>query len=350
MVDFEKLGVLYLGRAVGADGKTGEDLVLYDSTDLVTHAVCVGMTGSGKTGLCIDLLEEAAIDGVPAILIDPKGDLGNLLLTFPDLAARRLRAVGRPGRRGARRRGRRRVRGAGGGALEARASPSWGQDGERIRRLRAAADFAIYTPGSDAGRPLSVLGSLAPPTDGDDAEGLRDAIASTATGLLALVGIAGDPVQSREHILLATILQDAWTKGQSLDLPTLIARIQDPGTTRVGVLDLESFFPAKDRFGLAMAVNNLLAAPGFDLWLRGEPIDVQAPAVRRGRPAARLDRLHRAPQRLRAHVRRDAAPAGRRRLGAPAVGHDEPARACCTSTRSTASRRRSPSRRRSARC
>ena len=226
------------GRS-GADGKTGEELVLYDSTDLVTHAVCVGMTGSGKTGLCIDLLEEAAIDGVPAILIDPKGDLGNLLLTFPDLAPADFAPWVDPG--AAARAG---VDVDTFAAQEAarwkEGLAGWGQDGERIRRLRAAADFAIYTPGSDAGRPLSVLGSLAPPADRDDAEGLRDAIASTATGLLALVGIAADPVQSREHILLATILQDAWTKGQSLDLPTLIAPHPGPGRRRASASSTSS--------------------------------------------------------------------------------------------------------------
>src|SRR5262245_23263448 len=87
MPDFEKLGVFYLGRAYDLAKKNRrDDLLLYDSRDLVTHAVCVGMTGSGKTGLCISVIEEAAIDGVPAILIDPKGDLCDLLLTFPDLA------------------------------------------------------------------------------------------------------------------------------------------------------------------------------------------------------------------------------------------------------------------------
>ena len=88
MQDFEKLGVFYLGRLYDLANKTGlKDLLLYDSKDLVTHAICIGMTGSGKTGLCIDLIEEAAIDGVPSIIIDPKGDITNLLLTFPNLQA-----------------------------------------------------------------------------------------------------------------------------------------------------------------------------------------------------------------------------------------------------------------------
>jgi hypothetical protein len=269
VADLEELGTFYLGRPVG----TPEGAVLYDSTDLVTHAVCVGMTGSGKTGLCIDLIEEAALDGVPAILIDPKGDLGNLLLTFPDLAPADFEPWVDPA--AAAREGLDVPAFAAKEAARWREGlAGWGLDGARIARLRAAADFAIYTPGSDAGLPISVLQSLAPPVDAGDAEGLADAVATTATGLLALLGIDADPLRSREHILLATILQDAWSKGQSLDLPALITRVQDPGVERIGVLDLETFFPAGERFELAMAINNLLAAPGFDRWLHGDPLDV----------------------------------------------------------------------------
>jgi len=274
VVDLEQLGVLYLGRTVDpATGEPTAEPVLYDSTDLVTHAVCVGMTGSGKTGLCIDLIEEAAIDGVPAILIDPKGDLANLLLTFPELRPADFEPWVDPGAAAR--------AGVDVPTYAAQEAERWreglaasGQDGVRIARLRDAAEFAIYTPGSDAGRPISVLGSLAPPAAAD-AETLGDAVAGTVDGLLALVGVEGDRLRSREHALLATILQTAWARGEALDLPALIGRIQDPGVERVGVLDLESFFPARDRFELAMAVNTLLAAPGFDLWLRGEPLDVE---------------------------------------------------------------------------
>src|SRR5262249_5689972 len=154
----------------------------------------------------------------------------------------------------------------------------WGQDGARIQRLRDAADFAIYTPGSSAGLPVSVLKAFSAPEPAvrSDAEALRERIGTTATSLLALLGIEADPVKSREHILISTILDSAWKQGQSLDLPALIQQIQNPPVTRIGVLDLDSFFPAKDRFGLAMALNNLLASPGFDAWLQGEPLDIQA--------------------------------------------------------------------------
>ncbi|MEO8100459.1 MAG: ATP-binding protein [Acidobacteriota bacterium] len=268
--DYEKLGAFYLGRNK-ADGSQ----LLYDSADLVTHAVCVGMTGSGKTGLCIGLLEEAALDSIPAIVIDPKGDLANLLLTFPDLNAESFAPWVNPDE--ARNQG---LEPAAFAAQQAelwkKGLAGWQQDGDRIARLRAAADFAIYTPGSDAGIPVSILSSFAAPDAKtlDDREALRDRINATATSLLGLVGIDADPVQSREHVLLSTILDTNWRAGKDLDLAALIAQIQNPPTQKIGVLDLESFYPAKDRFALAMALNNLLASPGFEAWLTGDPLDI----------------------------------------------------------------------------
>jgi hypothetical protein len=202
--DFEKLGVFYLGRAYNLATKTsGDELILYDSKDLTTHAVCVGMTGSGKTGLCLALLEEAAIDGVPAIVIDPKGDLANLMLTFPNLAAHDFNRGSTRTTRAERRR-RHETCAAAGGVVEA-AWRNGGKDGRGIQRLRDAADFAIYTPGSSAGIPVSILKSFAAPESAvmEDGELLRERIATTATRLLGLLGIDADPIQSREHISLA---------------------------------------------------------------------------------------------------------------------------------------------------
>src|SRR5262245_15198133 len=274
--DFEKLGVFYLGRRFDlAEKKLGPDLVLYDSKDLVTHAVCVGMTGSGKTGLCLSLLEEAALDGIPALLVDPKGDLANLMLTFPDLRPEDFQPW--VNEDDARRKGlstsdfaRQQAE------LWTKGLAEWGEDGARIRRFRDAVDIAIYTPGSEAGLPVSVLKSFAaPPTVvTDDAELLRDRIGSVATSLLGLLGIAADPVKSREHILISTILDTAWRAGRDLDLPALIEQIRTPPITRVGVMDLESFYPSKERFELAMGMNNLLAAPGFQPWMKGEALDI----------------------------------------------------------------------------
>jgi len=276
MQDFEKLGVFYLGAQYDLERrKRGEDLILYDAKDLVTHAVCVGMTGSGKTGLCISLLEEAAIDHIPAIVIDPKGDLSNLLLTFPNLApadfapwineddARRKGIA--PAEFAAQQ-----------AALWQRGLAEWGQDGARIQKLREAAEFAVYTPGSNAGLSVSVLKSFSPPPMEiiEDTELFRERIASTVTSLLGLLNIEADPLQSREHILLSTLFGNAWAGGQDLDLPSLIHAIQTPGITRVGVMELETFYPSKDRFALAMQLNNLIASPGFSRWTDGEPLDI----------------------------------------------------------------------------
>ncbi len=276
MQDFEKLGVFYLGREFDLEKNAIRDaLVLYDSRDLVTHAVCVGMTGSGKTGLCIGLLEEAVIDNIPAIVVDPKGDLADLLLTFPDLAdadflpwineEEALRKGVSPREYAARQ-----------AALWKKGLAEWGQDGARIRKLRDAAEFAIYTPGSTAGLPVSILKSFSFPGKAvtDDSELLGERIATTVTSLLSLLGMEADPIQSREHILLSTILNASWKQGQDLDLAGVIQAIQAPPVARIGVFDLESFFPSKERFALAMKLNNLLAAPGFSAWLEGDPLDI----------------------------------------------------------------------------
>lgn len=276
MQEFEKLGAFYLGRPYDLKAKKPkEGLLLYDSKDLVTHAVCIGMTGSGKTGLCLSLLEEALIDGIPALLIDPKGDLANLLLTFPGLRGEDFAPW--VNEDDARKKGL---------TVEAYADQQaalwkkglgeWGQSGERIQRLREAADVAIYTPGSSAGLQVSILKSFAAPVGPvvKDPELLQERIGTTATNLLGLLGVEADPLRSREHILISTILGSAWRQGRDLDLAALIQQIQSPPVTRIGALDLDSFFPAKERFNLATTLNNLLAAPGFDAWLTGETLEI----------------------------------------------------------------------------
>jgi hypothetical protein len=275
MRDFEKLGVFYLGRGYDlAAKKASGDLLLYDSKDLVTHALCVGMTGSGKTGLGVALIEEAAIDGVPVIVIDPKGDLTNLLLTFPDLRAEDFAPW--VNEDDARRAGKTPQEfSAEQAARWKNGLAEWGQDGVRIKRLRDAADFTVYTPGSTAGMPVSVLSSFEPPSLAD-AELVRERVQTTVSSLLALAGVDGEPLKSREHILLSAILLAAWQAGERPDLATLIQRVQDPPLTKVGVMDVESFFPAKDRFAFAMSINALLASPGFEVWSQGEPLDVAA--------------------------------------------------------------------------
>jgi hypothetical protein len=274
--DFERLGLFYLGREIDPDTKARRNTpLLYDSSDLVTHAVIAGMTGSGKTGLGIDVIEEAAIDGIPVIAIDPKGDLGNLLLTFPRLApgdfapwvdADEARRAGQTPEAFA----------AAEAAKWSKGLAEWGQDGARIERLRAAAEFALYTPGSSAGRPLSIVKSFAAPDPEimNDVDLLQDRVTTAATSVLALAGVDAEPMRSREHTLIATLFGDSWRAGRDLDIATLITQIQTPPITKIGVVDLESFFPSKDRFALAMQLNQLLAAPGFGAWLDGEPLDV----------------------------------------------------------------------------
>jgi len=277
MQDFEKLGVFYLGRGYDiAARKSRPELLLYDAKDLTTHAVCVGMTGSGKTGLCLALLEEAAIDGIPAIVIDPKGDLSNLLLTFPELrpedfrpwvdsaeATRRATTVEQLAEQTAK---------------EWREGlAEWGQQPDRIAKFRDAAEAAIYTPGSAAGLPLTVLRSFGAPAPEirKDGDALRERTSAAVSGLLALLGIDADPLRSREHILLSNLVDRAWREGRELDLAGLIRDIQSPPFDKIGVMDLESIFPAKERFGLSMSLNNLLASPGFSAWMEGDPLDIQ---------------------------------------------------------------------------
>jgi len=275
MQDFEKLGAFYLGRQAGTGPADGE-LVLYDAKDLTTHAVIIGMTGSGKTGLGISILEEAGLDRVPVIAIDPKGDIGNLLLTFPELRPGdfrpwiNLQAAADKGQTPD-------EYASAQAALWKTGLGEWGQSGERIGRLRDSAELAIYTPGSGAGLPVSVLKSFSAPGRAllDDADLYRERIQATATGILTLLGVDADPLVSREHILLSTLLDHAWQGGRDLDVAGLIAEIQDPPVTQVGVMAVDAFFPAKDRFALAMRLNSLLAAPGFDVWMQGDALDVK---------------------------------------------------------------------------
>ncbi|HME58285.1 MAG TPA: hypothetical protein VKF63_08100 [Terracidiphilus sp.] len=276
--DFEKLGYFYLGKEYDLkQRKISSGVVLYESKQLTTHAVCVGMTGSGKTGLCLSLLEEAAIDGIPVMAIDPKGDLGNLLLSFPKLRGEDFAPWVDPNEANRKELSREQF-------AEQTAKlwqdglAAWGQNGARITRFRESTDLAIYTPGSSAGLPLTVLGSFAapPPALVSQGEAYRERVASSVSGLLALLGIEADPISSREHILLANVLDQSWRAGRDLDMAGLIRAVQSPPFDKVGVIDLETFCPARERFGLAMKLNNLIASPGFAAWMDGEALDISS--------------------------------------------------------------------------
>ena len=260
----------------GADDGTAADLVI-GSSDLTTHGVIVGMTGSGKTGLAIVLLEEALLAGIPALIIDPKGDMGNLALTFPDLAPASFQPwVNASDAQAA---------GITVEQLAERTATTWreglaaqGTGPEQIQKLKDAADVTIYTPGSSAGVPLNVLGSLRAPSLSWDteAETLRDEIEGTVTSLLGLVGITADPLSSREHVLLSNLIENAWRAGRDLDLGTLIGEIQTPPLRKLGVFEIDAFFPPKDRTELALKLNALIASPTFAAWGEGAALDPQA--------------------------------------------------------------------------
>jgi len=274
---YEKLASFYLGRQYDLQQQSlKDDLVMYDAKDLCTHAMCVGMTGSGKTGLCLSLLEEAAIDGVPIICVDPKGDLANLMLTFPQLRPEDFKPWLEPGEASRK-----------GVTLDQLAETTaerwksglaaWGQSPERIQRFRASVDIAIYTPGSNAGLPLTVLRSFdAPPAELlDDPDVMRERITGAASGLLTLMGIQADPLLSPEHILISSILDHCWRQGRNVSVADLIGLIQRPPIQRVGVLDLDTFMPPADRSRIAMQLNNLLASPAFSTWLEGESLSIK---------------------------------------------------------------------------
>jgi hypothetical protein len=276
MKEFDKQGAFYLGKEINAkDGSLTDSLFLYDSKNFTTHAVCVGMTGSGKTGLGITILEEAALDSIPAIIIDPKGDLANLALTFPSLDAKAFepwidsieaekkgvsvskyaKSIAETWKEGLQK---------------------WGEGSQRIQKFKNTVDVVIYTPASKAGVPLSILNSFTAPSKEAnlDSAAVRDRVLSTTSSLLGLLGMSADPIKSREHILISTIISQAWDVGKDLDIASLIKQVQIPPFSKVGVLDIDTFYPPKDRLVLSISLNNLLASPGFQAWMEGEPLDV----------------------------------------------------------------------------
>ena len=324
MAGIDRQAAFYLGREYNLkEAKlVSDEPVMYDARDLTTHAVCVGMTGSGKTGLGTILLEEAALDGIPCIVIDPKGDMTNLLLSFPELAASDFEPWVNVD--DARRKDKTISEYASDMAsLWRHGLGEWGQDGQRIQAMRDRAEFAIYTPGSDAGLPVSVLQSFQAPKISwdDDEETLREMISSSVSGLLGLAGIEGDPVQSREHILLASIFEHYWRQGQGLDMARLIEAIQRPPMARLGVFDVETFYPEKDRFGLAMALNRVIASPSFANWLEGPPLDMATLTQSPSGKARDFRVLYRAPERGRARLFRHVAVTAGAELDAHPYGY-----------------------------
>lgn len=257
-------GRLFLGEGTDANHERNGEALLLKADDLTTHGVITGMTGSGKTGLGVGLIEEALLQGIPTLILDPKGDLGNLLLTFPDLAAESFAPwvegddpahVASTWRDGL---------------------ASWGIDGSRLQALRDAAEMTIYTPGSTSGIPLNVVGSLQRPAEGTDAEAVLDEVQGFVSGLLGLVGIKVDPLAGKEHILLSNLIHHAWENSDNLDLAGLVARVMNPPIRKLGVFALDEFFPPAERTALAMRLNTLLASPAFAAWGQGDHLDIEA--------------------------------------------------------------------------
>ncbi|MBN1451283.1 MAG: ATP-binding protein [Anaerolineales bacterium] len=270
---------LYLGRLFDSqNNKTVDRPFTYDPADLTTHAVVTGMTGSGKTGLCITLLEEAALQGIPALIIDPKGDLTNLLLHFSNLAPQDFQPWIDPEM--ARRAGKSLDQAANEAALSWRNGlGQWGIGPERLLALKNAVQFAVYTPGSDSGLLVKALSSLALPTEEERAnrEVLVDKISNTVTALLGLVGLKDiDPLRSREHILLAKVIEETWKQGKNVDLAELILQTQNPPFDKLGAFPVETFFPQKDRMDLAIQLNNILVSPSFQVWREGHDLDIRS--------------------------------------------------------------------------
>jgi hypothetical protein len=274
---YEKLGLLYLGRELDLESGDPSRLpLLYKNKSMTTHGVIIGMTGSGKTGLGIALIEEAIMDNIPSIIIDPKGDMGNLMLTFPDCTPEDFAPWIDPSEATKK-----------GLTVEQFAAEtaetwkkgldSWGQGTERIASLRSKTDMTIYTPGSSAGVPVSVLSSFMAPAEEvlNDTDTLNSLVNATTTSLLALVDITGDPLQSREHILLSSLLLHFWRMGKDLTMESLIGNIVNPPFDKVGVFALDTFYPQSQRMALAMTLNNILASPTFSTWTEGEPLDIQ---------------------------------------------------------------------------
>jgi hypothetical protein len=272
---YEKLGLFYLGKDIDKTTmEATEALTLLKNKNFTTHAAIIGMTGSGKTGLGVSIIEEAAIDNIPSILIDPKGDMGNLCLTDATFSAKNFEPWVSDEAK---------AKEANVGEYAVKISTmwkegieSWGQTSERVEKFQNVKK-TIYTPGSSAGVSINIMSSLEtpPPEIMEDSDIFGSYLKSTTVSLLSLVGIVADPLDSKEYILLAQIITKAWLADEDLSIESIIGKIINPSFKKIGVLPLDDFYPQSARFKLATKFNSLIASPSFSLWLKGENLDIQ---------------------------------------------------------------------------
>jgi len=266
-------------------GTDGIDRVLLDSDHLTTHAVCLGMTGSGKTGLGIVALEELARRRVPMLIIDLKGDMANLLLQFPELRPEDFLPWLPPDEMGNRDAAERTA------SLWRRGLEGSGLDGRDIAAVASGVEWQLVTPGLAGGVPLDVLPSLSAPAGWDPAgapDAARDRVEGVSGALLSLVGRGGDPLTDRDMVLLGNVLMELWRRGERVDLPRLLGSLADPPLEQLGVLPLETVYPRKDRMELVLALNTLLASPAFAAWTTGTPLDMTELLGTRSAPRATI--------------------------------------------------------------
>lgn len=267
---YEKLKLFYLGK----EAQNGTPVV-YENKNLTTHALIIGMTGSGKTGLGVGLIEEATLDNIPSIIIDPKGDMGNLLLSFPKFdgasfkpwvdeneASNKGLSLDEYAQQTA--------------TFWKKGIESFEQDASRVQKLKTSGDFTIYTPGSSSGVGVSLISDFQVPSPEilQDRDILNSIVSSTVTSILSLVDVQSDPISGKEHILIASIFMNFYEKGKSFSFEELISTIVTPSFEKVGVFPLSTFFPQNERMALAMKLNAVMASPAFSAWREGERLNM----------------------------------------------------------------------------
>ncbi|WP_169942213.1 DUF87 domain-containing protein [Campylobacter sp. RM15925] len=252
-------------------GLKDKEPFLYKNKDLTTHAAIIGMTGSGKTGLGITILEEACIDNIPSIIIDPKGDMTNLALAFEEMRAEDFLPYIEESEA--------QNKGLSVEEFAQNESQTWKkgiensfQSLERVKTFKDSVELKIYTPKSSAGVGVALLGDFACPYM-DNEEEFSEYVSSLASSILSLIGVDND-VNSKEHLLISNIFTHKFKENSDVTLEELIGFIATPPFAKIGVFDVEKFYPSSERMKLAIKINTLLASPDFKAWLNGERLDI----------------------------------------------------------------------------